>query len=98
MAVELFLEGGIRACEIGTVMFGKCPNGMEQPAPMELVRLAVPRRVYTREHIDYTVSVIKRVCDKAKSIRGLRIKRQPDILRHFTAEFEYHDESMQMTM
>jgi len=98
MAVELFLEGGIRACEIGTVMFGKCANGMEQPAPMELVRLAVPRRVYTKEHIDYAVSVIKRVCDKATSIRGLRIKRQPDILRHFTAEFEYHDDSMQMTM
>ena len=98
LAVELFLEGGIRACEIGTVMFGKSVGGMEEPAPMELVRLAVPRRVYTKEHIDYAVSVIKKVCDRSGSIRGLRIKRQPDVLRHFTAEFEYHDDSIAMTM
>ena len=98
MAIELFLEGGIRACEIGTVMFGKSVNGMEQPAPMELVRLAVPRRAYTKEHIDYAVSVIKRVCNKATSIRGLKIKRQPDVLRHFTAEFEYINDDIPMTM
>ena len=79
-------------------MFGKSANGMEQAAPMELVRLAVPRRVYTKEHIDYAVSVIRRVCDRASSIRGLRIKKQPNFLRHFTAEFEYHNEGEPMTM
>lgn len=97
MAVEMFLEGGIRACEIGSVMFGKRPDGTEQPASMELVRLAVPRRVYTKEHIDYAVSIIKRVRKRAASIKGLRIRKQPDFLRHFTAEFEYQNDDEPMT-
>ena len=79
-------------------MFGKSANGVEQPAPMELVRLAVPRRVYTKEHIDYAVSIVKKVQKRALSIRGLRIKKQPNFLRHFTAEFEYHDDGEPMTM
>ena len=79
-------------------MFGKCPDGTERPAAMELVRLAVPRRMYTKEHIDYTVSVIKRVCARRSMIRGMRITKEPGFLRHFTAEFEYHSDQEQMTM
>src|SRR3970282_834007 len=57
LAVALYREGGIRGCEIGTVMFGMHPAGHEEPAAMELVRLAIPRRVYTQSHIDYVIEV-----------------------------------------
>jgi tryptophanase len=82
LAVELYIEGGIRGCEIGSVMFGKS-------AKMELVRLAIPRRVYTQSHIDYVVEVVLNVFKKRKRIRGMKITWQPDTLRHFTAHFEY---------
>ncbi len=98
MAVEIYLEGGIRGCEIGSVMFGSGENGCERPAAMELVRLAVPRRVYTLEHMDYAVATIARVVMQSKCIKGMRIKRQPKRLRHFTAEFEYVDDGDPMTM
>ena len=78
-------------------MFGSGRNGEEKPATLELVRLAVPRRVYTMEHIDYAVAIIKRVIAKRSSITGMRIKRQPSSLRHFTAEFEF-DDNVPMTM
>ncbi len=87
LACALYLEGGIRSCEIGTVMFGRQPDGSERPAPMDLVRLAVPRRTYTQSHIDYVIEVVERVAAKADSLTGLEITYEPAQLRHFTARF-----------
>lgn len=83
----LYLEGGIRACEIGSVMFGMTPEGTERAAGMELVRLAVPRRLYTQSHIDYVGEIAAIIAGIAKSLRGYRIVTAPRVLRHFTAEF-----------
>jgi tryptophanase len=88
LAVALYREGGIRGCEIGTVMFGRHPDGSESPATMELVRLAIPRRVYTQSHIDYVIEVIRWVAERAGELRGYRIVSEPPALRHFTARFE----------
>jgi tryptophanase len=88
LAVALYREGGIRGCEIGTVMFGMHPDGTESPGPMELVRLAVPRRVYTQSHVDYVIEVVRAVAEDAAQLRGYRITEQPAQLRHFTARFE----------
>ena len=88
LAVALYREGGIRGCEIGTVMFGLHPGGSEAPAAMELVRLAIPRRVYTQSHIDYVIEVVRWVAERASDLRGYRIVEQPAQLRHFTARFE----------
>ena len=89
LACELYLEGGIRGVEIGSVMFGKIDpeTGIEKPAPLELVRLAIPRRVYTQSHIDYVVEAILRVSERREEIRGLEIVEQAPMLRHFTARF-----------
>jgi tryptophanase len=87
LAVALYLEGGIRGCEIGTVMFGRRPDGGEQPAPMDLVRLAIPRRTYTQSHVDYVIEVCEHVAARAAELRGLRIVEEPPTLRHFTARF-----------
>lgn len=88
LAVALYERGGIRACEIGTVMFGRKPDGTEQPAAMDLVRLAMPRRVYTQSHADYLVEVFEDVMRDRDALRGLRIAWEPPALRHFTARFE----------
>jgi tryptophanase len=88
LAVALYREGGIRGCEIGTVMFGMHPDGTEHPAPMELVRLAIPRRTYTQSHVDYVVEVVKWVAARASDLRGYRIVAGPPTLRHFTATFQ----------
>ena len=90
LVAELYVDGGVRAVEIGTVMFGRRDpvSGREEPARMELVRLAIPRRVYTQSHIDYVVEVILAVWARRDRIGGFRITRQADTLRHFTAEFE----------
>ena len=87
LAVELYRAGGIRGCEIGTVMFGMRPDGTEVPGPMDLVRLAIPRRTYTQSHIDYVIEVARDVAARAGSLRGYRIAKQPKQLRHFTATF-----------
>ncbi len=87
LAVALYREGGIRGCEIGTVMFGRHPDGTETPAAMDLVRLAIPRRTYTQSHVDYVIEVIRWVGERADQLRGLRIVQQPTQLRHFTARF-----------
>jgi tryptophanase len=87
LAVALYELGGIRACEIGTVMFGLAPDGTERPADMDLVRLAMPRRVYTQSHADYVVEVFEEVVRRRQELRGLRIVSQPPQLRHFTARF-----------
>ena len=89
LAVALYVEGGIRGCEIGTVMFGRHPDGTEAPASMDLVRLAIPRRTYTQSHIDYVIEVVTAVAGRAGELRGLRmVEPQPSALRHFTARFE----------
>jgi tryptophanase len=89
LAVELYRAGGVRGVEIGSVMFGKPQaDGTDAPAPMELVRLAVPRRTYTQSHIDYVGEVIAEVARGKERIRGYRIVDQAPWLRHFTARFE----------
>jgi tryptophanase len=88
LACALYREGGIRGCEIGTVMFGRRPDGSEEPAPMDLVRLAIPRRTYTQSHVDYVIEVCRHVAARAGELRGLRIVEQAAALRHFTARFE----------
>lgn len=93
LACELYLHGGIRGCEIGTVMFGLQPDGTEKPAAMDLVRLAIPRRVYTESHMLYVLEVILEVFEKRHSLRGMGIAWQPSALRHFTAKFKYLDDN-----
>jgi len=87
LAVALYETGGIRSCEIGTVMFGRRPDGSEQPAAMDLVRLAIPRRTYTQSHIDYVIEVCEAVARRAADLPGYRIESEPAQLRHFTARF-----------
>ncbi len=90
LSLALYLEGGIRGVEIGSVMFGKLlDDGTETHAPMELVRLAFPRRVYTQSHFDYAAEVIAEVKARAPEVRGVRIERQARTLRHFTAELRW---------
>jgi tryptophanase len=88
LACALYVEGGIRGCEIGSVMFGRRPGGSEVPAPLELVRLAIPRRTYTQSHVDYVIEVVAWVAERAGDLRGLRIVEEAPALRHFTARFE----------
>jgi tryptophanase len=88
LAVALYQTGGVRSCEIGTVMFGQQPDGTERPAPLDLVRLAIPRRTYTQSHIDYVIEVCLEVALRAEELPGYRIVEQPRSLRHFTARFE----------
>jgi tryptophanase len=87
-ANALYLAAGVRAVEIGTLMFGLHPDGSETAAPMDLVRLAVPRRVYTQSHIDYVAEGVLEVARIKESLRGYRIVQAPRVLRHFTARFE----------
>ncbi len=91
LAVELYVHGGIRGCEIGTVMFGRKVDGTEDPTPMDLVRLAIPRRVYTKSHMDYVLEVVLEVFERRGRIKGMKITWQPPALRHFTAKFAYVD-------
>jgi tryptophanase len=81
LAAELYLQGGIRSVEIGTLMFGAA-------AKMDLVRLAIPRRVYTQSHIDYVVEVILEVWNNRDEIRGLKLAYEAPFLRHFTARLQ----------
>jgi tryptophanase len=88
LANALYLEGGVRGVEIGTVMFGLRPDGTEVVPAMDLVRLAIPRRVYTQSHIDYVAEVVLAVAAARASLGGYRIVSAPPVLRHFTAVFE----------
>ncbi len=89
LACALYLEGGIRGVEIGTLMFGRRDkNGVYQAAPMELVRLAMPRRVYTQSHIDYVIEVFGWLAKHKKAIKGLEVVEAPPILPHFTAKLK----------
>lgn len=91
LANMLYLEGGIRTVEIGSLMFSHPDpaNGAIQPAPMELVRFAIPRRVYTRSHLDYVGHVAQRVMQHAGDIRGTKITWAPELLRHFVAKLDW---------
>ena len=84
----LYVEAGVRGVEIGTVMFGRQPDGSEQAGAMDLVRLAIPRRVYTQSHIDYVAEAVIYVAKMREQLRGYRITAAPNVLRHFTAAFE----------
>ncbi|MCB8946877.1 MAG: tryptophanase [Ardenticatenaceae bacterium] len=86
LSLALYLEGGIRSVEIGSVMFGHQPDGSEKPAAMELVRLAFPRRVYTQSHVDYLAEVLLYVNSIKDEIRGVKIVEAPPMLRHFSAK------------
>ena len=86
LSLVLYLEGGVRSVEIGSVMFGRQPDGTEKPAPMELVRLAFPRRVYTQSHVDYLAEVLLHVNGLKSRIRGVKLTEAPELLRHFTAK------------
>lgn len=89
LVCELFTTGGIRCVEIGSVMFGKYnKSGKLIPAPQELVRLAIPRRVYTQSHIDYVIEVFDEILKNRKKVKGVKITKEPQFLRHFTAHFE----------
>jgi tryptophanase len=88
LAVALYELGGVRGCEIGTVMFGRQPDGTERPSAMDLVRLAIPRRTYTQSHIDYVIEVCQGVAASSADLTGFRMTYEPPSLRHFTAEFE----------
>ncbi|HVT74352.1 MAG TPA: tryptophanase [Lacunisphaera sp.] len=87
LSLVLYLEGGVRSVEIGSVMFGRQPDGTEKPAAMELVRLAFPRRVYTQSHVDYLAEVLLHVHGLRHRIRGVKLVEAPALLRHFTARF-----------
>ena len=89
LVCELYIKGGIRSVEIGSVMFGKYDDkGKLIPAPNELVRLAIPRRVYTQSHIEYVIEVFEKLIQDKDSAKGLKIIEEPKFLRHFTAKFE----------
>jgi len=88
LVCELYLTGGIRSVEIGSVMFGKYDEkGKLVPASMELVRLAIPRRVYTQSHIEFVVEVFEKLFENRKNVSGCMIIEEPKFLRHFTAKF-----------
>ena len=87
LAVALYTTGGIRGVEIGSVMFGRQPDGSEEPAQQELLRLAIPRRVYTQSHVDYVIECFETVYERRDELRGYEITEEPPQLRHFTAHF-----------
>jgi len=89
LAIELYRHGGIRSVEIGSVMFGKHDpeTGEDTFAANELLRLAIPRRVYTQSHIDYVIEAIVEVYERRGEIPGVEIVTQPEMLRHFSATF-----------
>ena len=89
LALELYLEGGVRTCEIGSVMLGHTDpaTGLEIPAVHELVRLAIPRRTYTQSHMDYVIEIVRRVWERRGDVEGVEIVDGPSVLRHFQAGF-----------
>jgi tryptophanase len=88
LANALYLVGGIRSVEIGSVMFGLQPDGSEKPAEMELVRLAIPRRVYTQSHVDYLAEAVIHTFRQRENLKGYKIVSNPTVLRHFSAHLE----------
>ena len=89
MSVALYQGVGIRSVEVGSIMLGSRDpeTGEEKPAPRELVRLAIPRRVYTQSHVDYMIEMIGHLARRLGELRGYEFAWQPPVLRHFTAKF-----------
>ena len=89
LACDLYIKGGVRGVEIGSVMFGKYDeNGKLIPAEMELLRLAIPRRVYTQSHLDYVIETFEMIIKEKENAKGVKITYEPEFLRHFTSHFE----------
>jgi tryptophanase len=88
LSIAMYLEGGIRGVELGAVAFGNKVNGKWEYPPLELVRLALPRRVYTQSHLDYVADVLGDIKSKANGLKGVKMTYAPELLRHFTAKFE----------
>lgn len=88
LSTALYIEGGIRGVELGAVAFGHQTNGKWEYPALELVRLAIPRRVYTQSHLDYVADVLGVIKRKAAEIKGMRMTYAPELLRHFTAKFD----------
>lgn len=88
LACSLYEIGGIRSCEIGTVMFGRQPDGSEIPAMMDLVRLAFPRRTYTQSHADYIIEAFGELAEIKDSLGGFKVSWEPTLMRHFSCRFE----------
>lgn len=89
VSLALYLEAGIRSCEIGSVMFGRQPDGSEKAHSVELVRMAIPRRVYTQSHMDYVLEAIEYVWTMRQELKPVAILKEPKRLRHFSAEFSW---------
>lgn len=89
LAATLYELGGIRSCEIGSVMFGKMIEGTLKPHTFDLVRLAIPRRVYTQSHFDFVIEVFQRVVERKREIRGMQFTQRPQVLPHFTSHFDW---------
>lgn len=93
VAVQLYIEGGVRTVEVGTVMAGRDPEtGAHIHPPLELVRMAIPRRVYTDLHMEYVARIVEHVWRERDGVRGMRIVEEAPVLRHFTARFAWEDE------
>jgi len=88
LANRLYEIGGIRGVEIGSLMFGRQPDGSEEPAAMELVRLAIPRRTYTQSHADYMIEAFEQLKAEKDSLSGLKVVKEPRLMRHFTCRLQ----------
>ncbi len=88
LANRLYEIGGIRGVEIGSLMFGRQPDGSEKPAAMELVRLAIPRRTYTQSHADYMIEAFEQLAAEKDSLRGLKLVKEARLMRHFTCQLQ----------